>query len=68
VRGDEFTYAGCGKEVLVWKRLECQGLIGKHTGELVALTCVGDVLVSMFANISLYNTVHCSILTHGIIL
>jgi hypothetical protein len=45
VRGDEFTYAGCGTEVLVWKRLECQGLVGKHTGELVALTCVGDVLV-----------------------
>jgi hypothetical protein len=67
VRGDEFTYAGCGKEVLVWKRLECQGLVGKHTGELVALTCVGDVLVrcvlhytSHLTTIVLHHAVYCA--------
>ncbi|KAG5175907.1 hypothetical protein JKP88DRAFT_351333 [Tribonema minus] len=47
-RGDELTYAGCGREVLCWHRLACNGAIAKpHPGEVTALVCIGDMLVSV---------------------
>lgn len=46
-RGDTLTFAGCGNEILLWKRLECLGTIGIHRGSVVNILCIGDVLVSV---------------------